>query len=146
MHPRDTQPRDEVDRLYSQLRPLAPPPDLSARILAALPAERPTPVLSASRQRLWGWVTAVAALLLLGLCIQLGSQLEESGAFSVLNEIFADLGNFFASPGDYLSTLAAALPWGNLVLALLALCVFWYGGGQLTTTPTTRKIMPRQRQ
>ncbi len=146
MHPRDDQPRDEVDRLYRKLRPLAPPPDLTARILAALPAERPAPVLSASRQRLWSWVTAVAAIALLGLCIQLGSQLEESGALGVLNEIFADLGNFFASPGDYLSTLAAALPWGNVVLALLALSIFWYGGGQITTSPAVRNRMTRQRQ
>lgn len=132
MRPRYDEQRDDVDRIFAQLRSVPPPPDLARNILASLPAEQPTARIAptpATIRRRWGWVSVAAAVLLVVFSVRLGSQMVDSGAFGVLGEIFADLGGFFSAPGEYLGALAAGLPWGDLILALLALGLFWFSGG-----------------
>jgi hypothetical protein len=125
---------DEVDRLFGRLRSVAPPPDLTARILRALPTEPPavaTPravtISSPTMRHRWGWVTAVAGVVLLVMSLRLGTLLDDSGALGVLGQIFSDFGSFMSAPGDYLAPLASELPWLDLLVALGALVVFFVG-------------------
>ena len=131
--PRPPEPRDDVDRLFARLRSAEPPPDLTARIMRALPAASPAPPRAApvpaptTTRRRWDWVTAIAGMVLLLMSLRLGSLLDDSGALTVLGQIFSDFGGFLSAPGDYLAPLAAELPWLDLIVALIALVVFWVG-------------------
>ncbi len=122
------EPPDDVDRLFARLRPLAPPPDLSQRIMRALP---PTPSLvpkfapSPSNERSWRWASVATAAFLLIMSLRIGILMDDSGALGVLGAIMQDFGTFLSSPGDYLNPLLGELPWVDIMLALAALTAFW---------------------
>jgi hypothetical protein len=125
---------DDVDRLFARLHAVAPPADLTARIMRALPAEVPraqpapdrAPAIPAWRALPWRGIAVVAGLVLAIMSVRLGLLLDDSGAISVLSQIFGDFGSFMSAPGDYLSPLAAELPWFDLIGAVLALALFWF--------------------
>ena len=127
------EPRDNVDRVFARLQSINPPPDLTQRIMRSLPATLPVataaqakPVVSPRvSARQWQWVATGAGIILLLMSIHLGTLLDDSGALSVLGVIFGGFGDFLSAPGDYLSPLAAELPWFDIILAVLALIVFW---------------------
>lgn len=131
------EPRDDVDRLFARLHAVAPPPDLTARIMRALPAEvpraqpapvrAPVPSAPAARGLPWRGITVAAGLVLAIMSVRLGLLLDDSGALSVIGQIFSDFGSFISAPGDYLAPLLAELPWFDLIVALLALTLFWFG-------------------
>ncbi len=131
MKPQETpEPRDDVDRLFARLHAVAPPPDLAARVMRALPGPAPlapTRVVAPSPapRRRWGWVTAGAGIILLLMSMRLGTLLGDSGALDVLGQIVANFGDFLGAPGDYLAPLASELPWLDLTVAVAALVTFW---------------------
>ena len=132
MRPSDApEPRDDVDRLFARLRPVAPPPGLTARIMDALPSPLPAaparvaPTLAPAARRPWGWLAAGAGVVLLLMSLRLGTLLDDSGALVVLGQIFGNFGDFLSAPGDYLGPLASELPWLDLTVAFIALVTFW---------------------
>lgn len=138
-------PGDDIDRVFARLRPVAPPPLLAQRILAALPAEVPAPVASgvpvAARigRRTWQWMATAATLVLLVMSLRLGSLLDDSGALSVLGAIMQDFGAFLSAPGDYLTPLVAELPWVDLIITVVALVVFWISSTSLWDRRATQR-------
>lgn len=131
MHPNTPEPRDDVDRLFARLHAVAPPPDLTARIMRALPAEvpraQPAPGAPAARTLPWRGITVAAGLVLAIMSVRLGLLLDDSGVLSVIGQIFGDFGSFISAPGDYLAPLLVELPWFDLIVTLLALALFWFG-------------------
>ncbi len=136
MRPRgSSDERDDVDRLFARLQSVAPPADLKANILRALPTgvpaqppmqAAPTGQTGAAANAIpWRWIALGAGVVLACMSLRLGSLLDDSGAFSVLSQIFSDFGSFMAAPGDYLTPLASELPWFDIIIALAALVTFW---------------------
>ena len=123
------EPRDDVDRVFARLQAINPPPDLTRRIMRSLPATLPVATRPTTQPRIsarqWQWVATGAGIVLLIMSVRLGSLLDASGALGVLGAIFGGFGDFLSAPGDYLVPLAAELPWFDIILALLALIVFW---------------------
>lgn len=133
----DDTPPDEIDRLFTRLRPASPPRDLAARVLRALPAEAPAAVAAprpAVNRRVWQWVAAIAGVVLFLMSLRVGSLLEDSGALGVLGSAIGDSA-FWSAPGDYLATLGDALPWLDLSVALAALVAFWVSSSALVSRP-----------
>jgi hypothetical protein len=124
--------RDDVDRLFARLQSVAPPPNLKARVLQALPAELPRPQAAPvpvtappARAIPWRWIAVGAGVVLLIMSLRLGALLDDSGALSVISEIFSDFGAFLSAPGDYLMPLTEELPWFDIIVTLVALVTFW---------------------
>ncbi|MBA3826213.1 MAG: hypothetical protein H0X24_20225 [Ktedonobacterales bacterium] len=154
MRPANTpEPRDDVDHLFARLHSVAPPPDLTARIMGALPGPLPAaparvaPAAPPAARRPWGWVTAGAGLVLLVMSLRLGTLLDDSGALAVLGQIFADFSDFLGDPGDYLAPLASELPWLDLSVAVAALALFWFSSSAIIDgidQPRPRQRTPRR--
>jgi hypothetical protein len=133
---RDGDRPDDVDRVFARLRSVPPPPDLTARILRALPAKMPSaparqaqPVRARRDGAIWSWASLGTIVIFVALCVSLGGALEDSGSLSMLGEIFGNFGDFFGDPGGYLQALVLSLPpLGviEIVLALAALGAFWW--------------------
>jgi hypothetical protein len=154
MNPNETrEPRDDVDRLFARLQSVAPPPDLKASIMRALPAQAPAapqrvaaPPVTAKAPAArppWRWIAAGAGLVLLLMSLRLGTLLDDSGALSVLGLITSNFGDFLGAPGDYLAPLAAELPWLDIFVALAALVTFWYSSSALIGPNSSQR--PQQR-
>lgn len=101
--------RDDVDRLYANLRPIEPPDDFLQRVALATYAQ-PTALVS-SRRRLWLAMDAGALVLLAVVSVWFGMALEETGALDVLALLTIDLEAAGQSFGDVAGALLAALPW-----------------------------------
>ena len=117
------EPADDVERLLARLEPLAPPPDLAARVLAR------TTRRARVRWGVWVGLAVVAGVMAAGLAAIsgyfMGQELVQSGAYELLRLAVEDWELVAVAPSEYLLALAEAVPWGGL-LATLACVVAAY--------------------
>src|SRR5581483_4149730 len=131
--PLGAEPLDDIERLLARLEPVAPPPDLAARVLAR----------TSRRARLrWGvWVTLAAlaglgAGILAAVCGYLtGQELVQSGAYPLIQLALEDRELVAAAPQDYLLALAETVPWLGLVATLACVLAAYAAARPLARAP-----------
>lgn len=113
---------ERIERALRELAPAAPPPDLSARIIAQLPrthgARGANPLLGAA--------SLGAALLGVALAYKTAFDLSANGALELLSFYTAQPAIVTTYPGEALGALAQAIPWLTVLLGAGVLFVAAY--------------------
>jgi len=122
----------------------APPPGLAARVLAALPAARPTPALAPRRGRVGAWAAALVALLLAvgawgGLVNSLGPARAGGGPAEGLGQLLLVL-TLAAKP---LLNLLAHAGLAAALLALIGMASAWLWWRIVRATPLVLPLEAR---
>lgn len=110
---------DRIERALHELERVEPAPDLSRRILAALPREaQPNPWL--------GVTTLLAALIGFALVYQTAFTLRANGAFELLSYYTSQPEIVTTYPGEAWTALSSVVPWMTVTISIatLALALF----------------------
>jgi len=119
---RDTEERDQIDRLYARLDSFEPPDDFLQRVLVR--AREGEVARWAVWQRVaFGILYVVALVGLAVLAFMTGSAMENAHARELITIALQDLSSVKDSPGIYLSAIADALPWSHLLAVAIDLLV-----------------------
>ncbi len=114
------EPLDDIDRAFSRLASIDPPPDFAARVAAL--TYRVRPVAVEPRRQLWLAFDLAALVLLAFLSVSLGMELHEAGVVELVGIVASDaqmIGGF----SDLFEAILMSLPWVQVGLLALNVAV-----------------------
>ena len=107
---------DRIDRALQELERVEPAPDLSRRIIVALPRE--------TQANPWlGVTTLLAALLGFALVYQTAFTLRANGAFELLSYYTSQPEIVTTYPGEAWTALASVIPWMTVIICIVTLAL-----------------------
>ena len=114
----DSEPRDDLDRLYAKLEWQNPRPNFTGRVLARVRLTQQTQRISA--------IASLIALLTLGIfAFALGRGLTFSGALDYLSVLVNNLDVVTGAADDFTQALLDVIPWTETIAVLLSIVGVW---------------------
>ena len=119
----DTEPRDDLDRLYAKLEWENPRANFTGRVMArARTAQRTLQYI----ERISAALSLVALLALGAFAFALGRGLTFSGALDYFSVLFNNLDVARDSADDFVQALADVIPWAETIAVALSIAGVWF--------------------